>query len=263
MAAIAAAWLCGVGAFVLVRLRGTWPSYVALHRWLADLGVPPAVRNLDSLVLQLSAAALGAWLGGRLLQQPPRHLIGLRRGRPGWRRAALLGGAPLLLGGLGLGLAAGGPWSDDWLAKAWSGWVRAPLVEELLCRGLLVGVTAAALGPQHRGRLAAVLGNAAVFALLHVEWSLDGIATGWPTLLVTGLGGLWYAWLLLRWQTLWVPILLHAMMNAGWQLAGATGGAGGGGLWPNLLRAGTIALATWLTVRGTRRAPRNGSGSPG
>jgi predicted lipid-binding transport protein (Tim44 family) len=55
---------------------------------------------------------------------------------------------------------------------------------------------------------------------------------------------------------LWVPIALHAGMNLGWMLAAASGGAGGGGLAENLLRAATIGVATWWTIRCTRAGER-------
>lgn len=132
-----------------------------------------------------------------------------------------------------------------------SGVVRAPIAEELLFRGLLVGVAAAAVGwrgPRFWGNAAAA---AMLFAVMHVTWSVQGIAGGWGTLMMTGAGGIWYAWLLARWGSLWVPMVLHAGMNLGWLLAGASGGAGGGGLVENLLRVGTIAIATWWTVRRT------------
>jgi len=132
------------------------------------------------------------------------------------------------------------------------GVVRAPIMEELLFRGLLVGVTAAVLNWQGRRFWCNAFAAAALFASTHVDWTQTGFANGWSTLLVTGIGGLWYTWLLSRWRSLWVPMILHAGMNLGWLLAGATGGAGGGGLAINLLRAATITIATWWTIRATR-----------
>jgi len=94
---------------------------------------------------------------------------------------------------------------------------------------------------------------AALFASVHIEWTIDGVVRGWPALLVTGFGALWFTWLLARWRSIWVPIGLHAGMNLGWMLAGASGGAGGGGWLVNILRVATMVIATWWTIRRTRQ----------
>lgn len=144
---------------------------------------------------------------------------------------------------------------DRVLFRFVSGVIRAPIAEELLYRGLLIGVCSAVVGWSGRWFWINAVAAALLFAIMHVAWSVEGFTNGWVAILVTGAGGLWYAWLLAQWRSLWVPMLLHAGMNLGWLLAGASGGAGGGGLTENLLRVATITIATWWTVRQTKAAP--------
>lgn len=253
LAALVSAWVVGAGAVVAVRFRGKWDVYVSLHRWCAEHGVPNSIRQFDSLVLYSIAALLGSliatyWLGGTVLNH-----LGLRRGQAGWKSMIPLALLPMVAGGAVLGMVRHGLQGDlnSLLPKVISGVVRAPLAEELLFRGLLVGVCAAAFGWRGLRFWLNAIVAAILFASIHVEWKEGAVQNGWPTLLVTGLGGLWYAWLLSRWQSLWVPMGLHAGMNLGWMLAGAGGGAGGGGWIENLLRVATITIATIWTVRRT------------
>jgi membrane protease YdiL (CAAX protease family) len=253
---IAVAWLLGVGVVVFVHFRGQIEPYVSMHRWLAERGIPHAVRNFDSLLWFTVAAFLGAAIAARSLKRSTAGLLCLGRGRPGWAAmvpAALL---PMVAGGLALGISRGFSWADL-LAVAPDtipGTVRAPWAEEILFRGLLVAIPAACFG--WRGRLFWLNATLAalLFGMTHVDWSSAGVARGWPNLLVTFIGGVWYAWLLGQWQAIWVPMLLHAGMNLGWMLASASGGAGGGGLEENLLRVATIAVATVWTIFRTRPA---------
>ncbi len=258
---IAIPWLLALPCVVLTRFRAQWAPYQSLHQWLAARGVPDAVRNCDNLIIYTLIAFLGAFIVHRLLARgkqsdAPAALLGLRRGRAGWLAVCLIALAPMVLGGLIISFRAG-LWSSD-LAEFWprvfKGVIRAPIMEELFFRGLLVGVVAAAaIGwTGWRFWLNASLA-AAIFASIHIDWSMDGVARGWPNLIVTFVGGMWYAWLLSRWRSLWVPMILHAGMNLGWMLAAAEGGAGGGRLIENLLRVATITIATWLTVRTPRQ----------
>jgi len=181
----------------------------------------------------------------------------LTQGRRGWWPMVLVALVPMVIGGAVLLVMRGGIPEDS--TSPWPrvirGVIRAPIMEEGLYRGLLVGVVASVIGWSGFRFWVNALIAAALFASVHVDWTVDAALRGWPTLLVTGLGGLWYAWLLARWQSLWVPMILHAGMNLGWMLASASGGAGGGGLAENLLRAGTIVIATLWTIRRTPRQP--------
>ncbi|MGQ0627793.1 MAG: lysostaphin resistance A-like protein [Phycisphaerales bacterium] len=255
-----APWLLAIAAVVASRFRGQWDAYVALHRWCADRGIPDWARNFDALILFGAASFAGAWLAAQWCGKPATALLGLQRGRAGWAAMVLVALAPMVVGGAVLGAVR---WnaesaSTGLIAGLIGGVVRAPLAEELLFRGLLVGVVAAAIGWRGTRFWANAIAAALLFAVMHVPWTAQGLSDGWPTLLMTGAGGVWYAWLLSRWGSLWVPILLHAGMNLGWLLAGASGGAGGGGWIENLLRVATITIGTWWTVSRTPR-PRDGA----
>lgn len=250
------AWTLALAAVVAARFRGQWTAVKVFHSWLNERGVPSYIRNFDSLILFALASFLGAWLVARWWGGSVTGLLVLRRGGRGWEKMVPLALLPMVVGGLVLGLTRSTtqPSLADTIPKVVGGVIRAPIAEELLFRGLLVGVCAAALGWRGPKFWTNALLAAVLFAVTHVSWNVQAAASGWPTLLVTLAGGLWYAWLLARWGSLWVPMTLHAGMNLGWLLAEAGGGAGGGGWIENLLRAATITIATWWTIRATRAA---------
>jgi len=255
---VAAAWLFGFAALAIVRCRVHWDFYMAFHRWMAARGVPEAVRNLDSMVIYICAAMLGAWVvtwiaGGCFcemlrLRRPGESPVGpLPRG---WAVMAACACAPMVVGGVLLGFHRGGDWT---LAPVLPQVIRAPLGEEFVYRALLVAVPAAVFGWHGRSYRINMLLAALLFGATHISWTLAGLSAGWPNLLVTFIGGVWYAWLVKRWQLIWVTVVLHAGMNLGWLLSRAAGGAGGGGVTENVLRVATIVVATVWTVRATRR----------
>lgn len=262
----AALWLAACGVVVFARLRVHLNAYIDLHRDLASEGVPAWVLKLDYPLIMLAPALAGAalaWIGARDKQgQGPLGLLLLRLPLRGWLPVALIASAPMVIGGAVLMLmrgdrpVGGAFWSDVLL-----GVVRAPIVEEVFFRGFMVALPAALLAVgaawtlrDKRFWVLATL-SALVFGALHIEWSVSGLTGGWLTLLVTAAGGVWYAWLMRSWRSVLVPLVLHAGMNLGWVLMDTEGGAGGGGLLENLLRAATIAAGTLLTIRANRRDP--------
>lgn len=252
-AILAIAWSLGASVVVAVRFRGLWAPYKELHATLAAYGVPDWVRNTDSLLIFVAAAFLGAWIVARWAGSTTCARLGLRDAGRGWGWKMPVSLAPMIVGGLALGWMR---WTPEVAlasraSEIYVVGVRAPIAEELLFRGLLVSVCAAAVGWRGARFWINAIAAALFFASVHVAWTAHGLTKGWPTLLVTGLGGLWYAWLVSRWGSLWVPMVLHAGMNLGWWLASAQGGAGGGGWIENLLRVTTIAAATWWTLRST------------
>lgn len=237
----------GVAVLGFVRLRASLPAWVDLHRWLEAQGVPGALRRLDGSLLLVGAALLGARLAAAPDDAGRRSalgLLGLRHGfAAAWPLAALCALPMAAAGAL-----AGGPprLSEDLLPGA----VLAPLVEETFFRGLLVAVLVRA------GRLPFVpvaLASALLFGASHVPWDASPGLGALPTVLVTGAGGAWFAWLALaHGGSLWVPIAFHACMNGVWILFAAAPDAVGGWL-PNVGRALTIVLGTLLTLRRVRR----------
>jgi uncharacterized protein len=69
--------------------------------------------------------------------------------------------------------------------------------------------------------------------------------------LLTGTGGAVFAWLVYRWQTLWVAVLLHICMNLWWELFSVSKNVVGG-WFPFALQTLTILLAILGTVYFTR-----------
>ncbi len=249
---LAICWSIGLIAFFATRYRGEWATIKSFHIWMASLGIPKSIRNFDSLLIYTAGAIIPAIIIAYRHKMRPIDSLLIKTGYPGWLPTSLIALAPMIIAGLVIGLShleKGINWTafrDSFIG----GSIRAPLMEELLFRALLVAIPAAVI----RDRLTIILtafAAATLFGFAHVPWTAEGIANGLPNFLVTFFGGLWYAWLMLRWQTLFVPIIFHAGMNFAWLLAGASGGAGGGG-WPiNLTRIATITLATIWTIKAT------------
>lgn len=262
----AALIVAALGVVAFVRLRVSWPAYVNLHGWLAELGVPDAVRRLDYPLMMLGAVAAGALVARAAVSISARESLLMRRPERGWQGVLLIGSVPVVIGGVVLMLMRGvRPEVGDLL----SGALRAPVIEEIFFRGLMVALVLAVLHgvPLSRGSagrkerrefwLCSIAASVA-FGLVHVSWTAEGLASGWPNVLVTGAGGVWYAWLMRAWRSVLVPMILHAAMNLCWILAmPAGGGAAGGGIIENVLRAVTIAVTTWLTIRSARARDRS------
>jgi len=142
--AVPLSWALALGVVAATRWRGEWPAYRGLHRELADLGVPEGVRNLDSMLIALAAAGVGAVAVALATGRPWWAWLGLTRGRPGWSMVVLASLLPMLVGGAALALGRWPPESAMSPIAAgsalWRGVVRAPIVEEVLFRGLLIGV---------------------------------------------------------------------------------------------------------------------------
>lgn len=90
--------------------------------------------------------------------------------------------------------------------------ILAPFTEEFLFRGYFF------LQVYHRAGwsfILSVIVSAGVFGIAHYN-TLAG-STNMTDILaeigIISLGGVFYAWLLIRWDNLWVPIFMHAFMN--------------------------------------------------
>lgn len=258
---LATAWMLAVGTVVAAKFRAQWDWFVSIHRRVAELGVPDSARRFDFVLMYALAAFLGSYIATRIARGSVTGRLGLQHGMPGWITMAIVALLPMVVGGGVLGWLRGFLPAESEVVwpRVLSGVVRAPLAEELLFRGLLIGVCAAAVGWRGKWFWMNATLAALLFASVHIQWNMNGLAKSWPTLLVTGAGGMWYAWLLARWQSLWVPMTLHAGMNLGWMLAGAGGGAGGGGWMENVLRVVTIGIATWWTIKKLRAPAAPGS----
>lgn len=221
---------------------------------MAERGVPDSLRNYDSLLIYVVFVFAGTAIATRLLHTPWRTLLCLGSSATRVAKVVAISVAPMVLGGLVVGLARSGIEFD--IAMIWppfsSAVIRAPIGEELIFRGLLVACVAGAIGWNGRSFWINVILSSIFFGSIHVPWTSEALQS-WPAFVATFIGGVWYSWLLLHWKSLWVPIGLHAGMNLGWLLMGASGGAGGGGVIENVLRVATIAVATTMTIRMKRK----------
>jgi membrane protease YdiL (CAAX protease family) len=68
---------------------------------------------------------------------------------------------------------------------------------------------------------------------------------------LTGAGGVTFAWLVYRWQNVWVAVALHICMNLWWELFSVSRSAIGGWL-PIALQNLTMLIAILFTLRWTR-----------
>jgi membrane protease YdiL (CAAX protease family) len=118
----------------------------------------------------------------------------------------------------------------------------APFVEEWFFRGVLVLAFVRLAGVSF---WPTAIASGVLFGAVHVQWTADGFAQGWPHGLFTTAGGIWYAWLAREWgRNLWVVIVAHGLMNLASPWYGADNA-----IWHEIGRAATIALGTVMTIR--------------
>ncbi len=118
-----------------------------------------------------------------------------------------------------------------------------PLAEEIQFRGYAVGQLYRRAGwPSWL----AILFVAILFGLGHIEkgQSFSEIA---GLFLLTGLGGATFSWLLIKWESLWVPFAIHMFMNLWWEVFSVSRTALGG-WFPLALQSITVILAILGTL---------------
>ena len=127
-----------------------------------------------------------------------------------------------------------------------------PLVEEVEFRGF--GVL-----QLHRGTgwpfWAVVWPSAILFGYGHVEQGQSKLEM-LGLFLLTGLGGLVFAWLTYKWRSLWVAVALHMCMNLWWDVFSVSNNAIGG-WFPFALQTLTIIIAVVGTLYLTKPRTRN------
>ena len=125
--------------------------------------------------------------------------------------------------------------------------VLSPLVEEIEFRGFGVRQLQRGTGWPF---WVAVWPSALLFGLGHVEQgqSLQEMA---GLFFLTGAGGVTFAWLVYRWQNLWVAVALHICMNLWWELFSVAKTAIGG-WFPFALQNLTMLLAIFVTLYWTQ-----------
>ena len=121
--------------------------------------------------------------------------------------------------------------------------VFSPTVEEIEFRGF--GVRQLQRGTRWPF-WAVVWPSAVLFGYGHVEQGQSSMEMV-GLFLLTGAGGVAFAWLVYRWQTLWVAVALHICMNLWWELFSVSKNAVGG-WFPFVLQSLTILLAILGTL---------------
>jgi len=122
------------------------------------------------------------------------------------------------------------------------------LMEEILYRGFLFGILFRYV---KWGFIPSVLISSLLFASFHLYQSSDfGASVG--IFAITLMGAAWFAWLYIEWESLWVPIWLHILMNLSWYIFVVSDTALGD-VWANVFRGLTIALTVIITIRYRKR----------
>lgn len=123
------------------------------------------------------------------------------------------------------------------------------VAEEILFRAFLFGFLYRFAG---WGFLPAALLSSLVFGIEHLYQGGDTMeAVGIAAL--TGLGGLWWSWLLVEWRwNLWVPIAFHVLLNGYWTAFDVADNALGSGM-SVVVRLVCIALSVAVTIAMARR----------
>ena len=121
--------------------------------------------------------------------------------------------------------------------------VFSPFVEELESRGFGVRQLQRGTGWPF---WVVVWPSAALFGWGHVEQG-ENLPQMAGLFFLTGSGGVLFAWLVYRWQSLWVPVALHICMNLWWELFSVSKTAIGG-WFPFALQSLTILLAILVTL---------------
>ena len=138
--------------------------------------------------------------------------------------------------------------TDLTMKKMLYGAVFAAFFEELMFRGFLFGQL---FRYPKWGFIPAVIINAVIFGAAHL-YQGNGFGEILGIFAVTLLGGVWFAWLYIEWESLWLPMGLHFLMNLYWMIFDISATALGG--WgANLFRVGTIALSIYLTIRHAKK----------
>lgn len=234
-----------LGAMAVLRLRFQFDFYADLYRaarvYLGDL-----VR-LDSWLFLLLVAVVGVMIVSRSFSvRAAVRELGLHRPILPALVFALLATLPMLIG---LGIT--GTFAPEWSLLLLAGF--APFVEEVLFRGFAFRQLHVRAG---WGFWPAAIVTGLIFGLAHIEpsrlvqFNLTGNDVG--AALLTGAGGVWFAWMFMQWRfNLWSVILLHMTMNLWWAIFATDGGSVGTGA-ANVFRVLTIVAATVLTIYAPR-----------
>lgn len=139
----------------------------------------------------------------------------------------------------------------DWISIAYLA-VYAPFAEELATRGFAYRSLRRSGWPLWMAALACALVSGAG----HVEKG-QSMASILGLFFVIGTGSAIFCWLFERWQSLWFPFALHALMNFWWEVFNVAPTALGG-WFAFALQSSSILLAVLITLRFTSPRPDRG-----
>jgi membrane protease YdiL (CAAX protease family) len=216
------------------------PAYGALYDRF-PFYVPETLKATLGVLLCLAAAVvLYGW----------RDHFALRRGALRGLGFGLLASSPLLIGlATTRGMHMADPVALFFLA------VFFPLTEDVMSRGFAFG---ALYRREGMNLWTAAIVCALVTGAVHVEKG-QSLASYAGLFVVTGIGGVLFAWLMARWRTLWAPFALHASMNLWWEVFSVSRTALGG-WFPFVLQAATVVTAILLTMRWTAKPDAKSTG---
>ncbi|MFK7936456.1 MAG: lysostaphin resistance A-like protein [Saprospiraceae bacterium] len=192
-------------------------------------------RYLVYITLSLILGLLGSVLlfGKQALQR-----LGMQDGMAKGLGYGLLFTLPMFVG-----YAFIGEWRTDFTALDLLSTLIGATMEEVVYRGVLFGFLYRFAGWKF---LPAVLLNALIFASAHL-YQGSGLEQTMGIFAVTLTGGLWFAWLYIKWDNnLWIAIGLHFFMNLSWGVF-AVGDTALGGWGANVFRIMTIVLSIVYT----------------
>jgi len=118
-----------------------------------------------------------------------------------------------------------------------------PLEEEIVFRGFAFWML---YRYARLGFWGSVLAPSIMFGFVHL-YQANEMMDALGIFGITTAGGIWFSWLLMRWENLWVPIFMHALMNGWWEIFDVDDTALGGYM-ANIARLLVIGISIVITL---------------
>lgn len=214
------------------RLLSLLPSYRWLHAH-EPYYVAESLKNL----LEVSVCVMALLL----MRRPIVRELAIDRRIPAALLFGLASAWPMLIG------FAIANRSDvaDWISVGYLAFFS-PFVEELTMRGFGFRALRRSGWPLWPAAAACAL----ITGICHVEKGQTA-AQILAIFAITSVSGLTFSWLIERWQSIWFPFALHALMNFSWELFNV-GHTVLGGWYAFLLQNASVVLAILITLRFAR-----------
>lgn len=178
------------------------------------------------------------WL---MFKRSPFIILGLNKGFVSGLKLALISTLPMFIGYFFIAgkLNPGYDLSDIYIDL-----VSAGFMEEFIFRGFLFGVLYYYSG---WGFIPAALIASLFFGAGHLYQAHD-IGSAISIFVFTALGSIGLALFYIVWNSLWMPIFIHAFMDLAWDLFGIAGNAAGN-TGSNIFRFITLGIAIYFTIK--------------